>query len=144
MPNDELQTLLAIVFIDAQAVHGVYLFGERFVVPEQDGLDNFPLRIQAQFEMLFADHALVLHGEIVVELRCRKALTPYLYAQQARHVEIHFGMLQCAVSFDALREIVWAEQFAGDLFEGRGKIFKIGLGNTQTCGCCMTASPETS
>jgi hypothetical protein len=39
--NDKLQTLRAIVFIDAQAVHGKYLFGQWFVVSEQYRLNEF-------------------------------------------------------------------------------------------------------
>src|SRR3990167_9026675 len=41
--NDELQTLRAIVFIDAQAVHGMYLFGQRLTLSEQYGLNKFSL-----------------------------------------------------------------------------------------------------
>src|SRR5574340_190363 len=77
--NDELQTLRAIVFIDAQAVHGLYLLGQRFVVPEQHRLDNPALCIEAQLEVSFADHPLVLYDEVVVELRGREALAPHLF-----------------------------------------------------------------
>jgi len=45
MPNDELHTLRAIVFIDAQAVHGMYLFGQGLVVSEQYRFYEFTLRI---------------------------------------------------------------------------------------------------
>src|SRR5574340_286458 len=45
--DDELQTLRAIVFIDAQAVHGMDLLWQRFVVPEQDRVDNSALGTQA-------------------------------------------------------------------------------------------------
>ena len=43
MPNNELQALIAIVFIDAQAVHGMYLFGQGFIVPEQYRFNEFAL-----------------------------------------------------------------------------------------------------
>ena len=43
MPNNKLQTLRTIVFIDAQAIHGMYLFGQGFIVPEQYGFDEFTL-----------------------------------------------------------------------------------------------------
>src|SRR5574340_1209463 len=105
--DDLLQALRAIVFIDAQAVYGMDLFGQRLVVPEQYRLDGFSFLIQAQFQMPFADHALVLHGEVVVELRGGEALAPNLFVQQARHIEAHLGMLQRAVGLDALREVAF-------------------------------------
>src|SRR5450756_1932942 len=40
--NDQLQALRAIVFIDAQTVHGMYLFGQHLVVSEQYRLDRVP------------------------------------------------------------------------------------------------------
>ena len=44
MPDDKLQTLRPIVFIGAQAVHGMDVFGQWFVVSEQYCLDQFTLR----------------------------------------------------------------------------------------------------
>src|SRR5450759_655447 len=40
--NDQLQALRAIVFIDTQTVHGMYLFGQHLVVSEQYRLDRVP------------------------------------------------------------------------------------------------------
>ena len=45
MTNDELQTLRTVVFIDAQAVHGMNAFGQWFVVPEQYCFDYFSLYV---------------------------------------------------------------------------------------------------
>ena len=107
------------------------LSGQRLVVPEQYRLNKFALHIQTQFQVPFADHALALHDKIVVELRGREALAPNLSIQQARHLQTHLGRFQRAVGFDALREVAFIEQFAGDLLEGGGKIPKIGFGDAQ-------------
>ena len=40
MSDNKLHTLRAIVFIDAQTVHGMYLSGQHLVVSEQYGLDD--------------------------------------------------------------------------------------------------------
>ena len=38
--DDELQALVAVVFVDVQAVYGMDTFGQRFVVSKQDRVDG--------------------------------------------------------------------------------------------------------
>src|SRR5574340_1417219 len=52
---------------------------------------------------------------------------------------MHLGMFQRAVGFDALRQVVHTEQFAGYLFEGGRKLGKICLGDAQAGCCCVPA-----
>src|SRR5450759_2119217 len=139
MTNNELQALRAIVFIDAQTVHGMYLFGQHLVVSEQYRLDDFSFCTYTQFEMFSADHALILHDEVITELRGREALPPHLFIQYACHFQIHFGNIQCAIGFNALRQVARTEQFAGHLFKGGDEVFKVILSDAQTRRCSVPA-----
>ena len=109
----------------------MYLFGQWFVVSEQYRLDQFTLSTQTQLQMFLADHALILHDEVIAELRRREALSPHLFIQQARHFQIHFGNIQRAIGFNALRQVARTEQFAGYFFKGGDKVFKVSFGDTQ-------------
>ncbi len=40
MPNDELQTLRPVVFIDIQAIYGVYFAGYGLIMPKQNGVEG--------------------------------------------------------------------------------------------------------
>ncbi len=79
MPDEKLQALAALVFVDAQAVHDAAGWRQKFCLAEKHRIDSDAVPGQLEFQMLLPHDALAQNGECVVKQGGRETLSPYLF-----------------------------------------------------------------
>ena len=142
MFDDQLQTALALIFIDVWPVHQLDLFGYWLGLLEQNGVELLPALMQFQFEMFFSYHPLMGNVKHAPESGLWKALPPHLPIEFQCGLQMQVCRSELAIGGMLSFQEAAVEPFAADCFKRIAKGCQVRFADGQASGSGVAAEFE--